>query len=427
MKLSGKTRSLFPLILLFWAILACGRSGSLGDLPNNPEPTQAGSTETPLPEQPTETEVSAPTSLPPASFPDPVGYEWNRTADGFQRPLFLTHAGDGSGRLFVVEMPGYPLDTSASGRVKLLEDADGDGRFERSTVYASDLVLPTGVMRHRQGVLVTAAPDVLYLADEDGDGRAERRERVLTGFAFSNPQHTVNTPLYGLDNWIHLAHEGPAGAVIYPELFGDRGSPIRFPDRPGSPEVAVGRRAVRFRPETLEIEAKSGHSQFGHAFDEWGRYLTLDNSNHARHEVIAARYLKRNPELPVASAMQNVSDHGSNAKVYAITRNPRFELLTEPGEFTSACGMTLDTGGLFSTSDAQSGFVAEPVQNLVHRDLWSERGSTFVARRALEEREFLASTDSWFRPVFLAIGPDAALYVGSWSEWGGRADTPIEP
>ncbi len=318
---------------------------------------------------------------------------------------------DEDGRMFVVEMPGYPLDTGPTGRIRLLEDRDGDGRFERSSVFADGLVLPTGVMRYRQGVLVTAAPDVWYLEDADGDGKAEKREKVLTGFAFSNPQHTVNSPVFGLDNWIHLAHEGPAGAVIYPELFGDRGGPLRFPDKAGSPELAVGRHAVRFRPDTLEIEARSGRSQFGHAFDEWGHYLTLDNSNHARHEVIAARYLKRNPALAAGGAMQNVSDHGSNAKVYAITRNPRFELLTEPGEFTSACGMAFDTGGLFSRPGARSGFVAEPAQNLVHRDLWSERGSTFVARRAQEEREFLASTDSWFRPVYLTIGPDASLYL----------------
>ena len=116
---------------------------------------------------------------------------------------------DESGRIFVVEMPGYPLDTRPTGRIRLLEDRDGDGRPERSTVFADGLVLPTGVMRWKKGVLVTAAPDVWYLEDADGDGRAERREKVLTGFAFSNPQHTVNSPVYGLDNWIYLAHEGP--------------------------------------------------------------------------------------------------------------------------------------------------------------------------------------------------------------------------
>jgi putative membrane-bound dehydrogenase-like protein len=318
---------------------------------------------------------------------------------------------DEDGRLFVAEMPGYPLDTRPTGRIRLLEDTNGDGRPDKSTVFADDLVLPTGVMRFRQGVLVTAAPDVLYLADENGDGRAERRERILTGFAFSNPQHTVNSPVFGLDNWIHLAHEGPAGAVIYKELFGDSGSALRFVDEPKASSLPPGRYAVRFRLDPPELEAHSGSSQFGHAFDEWGHYFTLDNSNHLRHEVVAAAYLKRNPELPIASAMQNVSDHGSNAKVFAITRSPRFELLTEPGEFTSACGLHVYLGGAFPSALGHSAFVAEPAQNLLHRDVLAEAGSTFVARRAKEAAEFLASTDPWFRPVNVTTGPDGALYV----------------
>jgi len=318
---------------------------------------------------------------------------------------------DEDGRIIVVEMPGYPLDTRPTGRIRLLEDRDGDGKPERSTVFADGLVLPTGVMRFKRGVLVTAAPDVWYLEDADGDGKAERCLKVLTGFAFSNPQHTVNSPVFGLDNWIYLAHEGPAEAVIYPELFGDPGQAIRFPGNPDAQAVEVGRHTVRFRPDSFEIEARSGSSQFGHAFDEWGRYFTLDNSNHLRHEVIAARYLKRNPDLPVGNAMQNISDHGSNAKVFAITKRPRFELLTEPGKFTSACSPTLELGGAFPASLGRTSFVAEPAQNLVHRDVWADVGSTFTARRAQEGMEFLASTDSWFRPVNMTVGPDGALYV----------------
>ena len=105
---------------------------------------------------------------------------------------------DERGRIFVVEMPGYPLDTRPTGRVKLLEDRDHDGRYETVTVFADNLVLPTGVMRWKRGILVTAAPDVWYFEDTDGDGRADVRKVVLTGFAFTNPQHTVNGPLYGL-------------------------------------------------------------------------------------------------------------------------------------------------------------------------------------------------------------------------------------
>ena len=255
---------------------------------------------------------------------------------------------DERGRWFVVEMPGYPLDRRPTGRVKLLEDLNGDGRPDRSRIFADNLILPSGVMRWRRGVIVTAVPDVLYLEDADDDGRAERREVLLTGFAVTNPQHGVNTPLYGLDNWIYLASEGAAGAVIYKDLFGDRGHPLTMPLFPDRAPLVPGERSVRFRPDTGELEALAGQSQYGQAFDQWGRYFGSNNSNHIRMEVLAARYLARNPDLPLSSALDDISDHGTAAKVFPITERPTFELLTESGEFTSACSVTPYTGGGFS-------------------------------------------------------------------------------
>ena len=79
---------------------------------------------------------------------------------------------DEDGRIYVVEMHGYPLDIGPSGKVKLLRDTDGDGHPDLTTVFADGLVMPTGVMRWKKGVLVTAAPDILYFEDSDGDGRA---------------------------------------------------------------------------------------------------------------------------------------------------------------------------------------------------------------------------------------------------------------
>jgi len=317
---------------------------------------------------------------------------------------------DEDGRIYVVEMHGYPLDIGPSGKVKLLRDTDGDGRPDLTTVFADGLVMPTGVMRWKKGVLVTAAPDILYFEDSNGDGRADIKKVVLTGFPFSNPQHTVNGPVYGLDNWIYLAFEGPSRGILFPQ-FSDPGQALRFLDRPDVASVEVGRRAVRFRPDSFAVEQRSGETQFGHAFDAWGHYFTLNNSNHARHEVIAARYLNRNPDLLVPTAMQNISDHGSNARVYPINRNLRVEMLTEFGEFTSACGMTQYWGGAFPPEFNGVSFVNEPVHNLVHRDVLRDSGSTFIASRARDGVEFLASTDPWFRPVNLTVGPDGALYL----------------
>src|SRR6478672_9654567 len=79
---------------------------------------------------------------------------------------------DENGRFYVVENPGYPLNVEGKvGRVILFEDTNGDGRPDRRTVFAEHLTLPTGIMRWKKGVVVTDAPDVLYLEDSNGDGK----------------------------------------------------------------------------------------------------------------------------------------------------------------------------------------------------------------------------------------------------------------
>ena len=321
---------------------------------------------------------------------------------------------DEDGRLYVVEDPGYPLNVEGKvGRIILFEDTDGDGKPDRRTVFADKLTMPTGIMRWKRGVLVTDAPDLLYLEDTDGDGKADVRRVVLTGFAFTNPQHTVNNPVYGLDNWIYLAHEGPATAIIFPDKFGDRGGDIRFPDHPDGPSLKPARRMVRFRPDTHELEYLSTSSQFGHSFDAWGHHFTVSNEDHIREEVVPAAYLGRNPDLPVAAAMERISDHRPAADVYPITRNARVEMLSGVGSFTSACAITVYLGGAFPSMGLFS-LTAEPAQNLVHRDLLAPNGVRYIARRAREGVEFLASTDAWFRPVNFYIGPEGAIYLADY-------------
>src|SRR5215218_7819349 len=127
-----------------------------------------------------------------------------RTLDGFRMDLLAAEplvtdpvalAYDEDGRAYVCEMNDYPYTDPATheawkenttdapiGRVRLLVDEDGDGDFDRSTVFAEGLSWPTGVACYKGGVFVAATPDVWYLKDTDGDGKADLRRKVFTGF-----------------------------------------------------------------------------------------------------------------------------------------------------------------------------------------------------------------------------------------------------
>lgn len=322
---------------------------------------------------------------------------------------------DEYGRLYVVEMHGYPLNKSGAGQIKMITDSNGDGQMDKSIVFADGFTMPFGIMRWKKGILVTDAPNVIYLEDTTGDGKADIRKIMLTGFAFSNPQMNVGNPIYGMDNWIYLTSESGGTYQVYKKEFGDLGSDIYYPEKPEAvslPLVAGSGRTVRFRPDGYKLELTSGTTQFGHSFDIWGHHLLGNNSNHIYHEVIAASYLKRNPELLVSNAVQSLTDHGS--EVFPITQNPDRQLLTNVGTFTSACGVTRYSGGNFpSPYNDNVYFVAEPVSNIVHADHLKDDGASFSASRIEGERkkEFLASTDAWFRPVNMYVGPDGALYV----------------
>jgi putative membrane-bound dehydrogenase-like protein len=320
---------------------------------------------------------------------------------------------DEDGNWYVVEMPGYPLDLSKTGKVKKLIDTNADGEPDKSIVFADSLTLPTGIMKWKNGIIVTDAPDVIYFEDTNGDNVADKKEVLITGFSLSNPQHNMNSPKFGLDNWIYIGHSGAINSFAYESVFPDKGSEIRFPNKPDSKKLNQNGNGknVRFKPDSYELESLSGETQFGHTTDPWGHRFYTDNANHLFHEVIDARYSTLNPNLAIADAMEKIPDHGNAAEVFPITENPNHQLLTDVGIITSSCGITWYDGGDFGSEFNNISFITEPVHNLVHADIIVQNGATFLGKRLLEKKEFLASKDPWFRPVNFYVGPDGALYI----------------
>jgi putative membrane-bound dehydrogenase-like protein len=309
------------------------------------------------------------------------------------------------GKLWVVEMRDYPmgLDNKGQpgGRIKFLEDLDGDGRYDKATLFLDGVPYPSGVMPWRKGVLVSAAPDIFYAEDSDGDGKADVRKVLFTGFTEGNQQHRINGFDPGRDGWIYCAN-------------GDSGGKIKSLLKPELSAVSISGRDFRFRPDTGECEAIEGQTQYGRRRDDWGNWFGNANYAWLWHYYISERDLARNPHLAVKSARQPLADYPEATRLYPVSRTrQRFNDKHHFNHVTSACSPTPYRDELFGPDFATSVFISDPVHNLVHREVLETDGVSFRSHRAAGETnsEFLASSDNWFRPTMLKTGPDGALYV----------------
>ena len=307
------------------------------------------------------------------------------------------------GKVWVVEMADYPLGTDGKGkiggRVRCLIDSDGDGRCDRSTLFAEELRFPTGVIAWKNGVLVSAAPEIIYLADSNGDGQADVREVLYRGFTEGNQQHRVNGFARGLDGWLYLAN-GDSGGTITSVKTGES------VDLPG--------RDLRIQPANGKLEACSGQAQFGRNRDDWGNWFGCNNSRPLWHYVLEDRYLKRNPHFAAAAVTQEVPIVPGNAPVFPTSHTLlRFNDFHTANRFTSACASNFIRDDLWGDTYLGNSLVCEPVHNLVHREVLKPQGASFRSERAIDEQqsEFLSSTDAWFRPTMAKTGPDGAIWI----------------
>ncbi|HXJ59143.1 MAG TPA: PVC-type heme-binding CxxCH protein [Verrucomicrobiae bacterium] len=354
---------------------------------------------------------------------------------------------DENGRLYVVEMRDYSeRRPERLGRIRLLQDNDGDGRFEHSSVFAQDLPWPTAVACWDGGVFVGATPDILYLKDTTGDGIADVRETVFTGFASDyapfetnrlNVQALLNSFNWSLENRIHGATSFSGGNVHLVD------SPFvrAWLQRGGlSPEAArqalaaswsLRGRDFSFDPRTLELRPESGGGQHGMSFDNRGRKFVCSNSSHLQTLLYEDRYAARNSFFPMLAALDSVAVDGGAAPVFRISPDEPWRVIRTrwrvsglvpgpvegggrpSGYFTGATGVTIYRGNAFPEDMVGDVFVADCGSNLIHHKKVQPAGLTVRGERPADETnvEFVASSDNWFRPVQFANAPDGTLYV----------------
>jgi putative membrane-bound dehydrogenase-like protein len=356
---------------------------------------------------------------------------------------------DAKGRIFVCEIHGYNLEgyldalkqnktgvldkavrriaanpeavkqaeENQYGTVKLLEDTDGDGRIDRASLWADRLPPCYGVVAARDGVIVLCAPDILYLADRDGDGKAEIREKLFSGFGLYDLWSRINNPRVGLDNWIYVANGIESGGTI-------RGPRLRD-------SLRLDSVSFRLKSDGTALEPCTGSSGgYGLALDDWNDRFLVSNQQHVLCVApVEHRYLKRNPYYAAPNPVVNVSTYGTPARVYPTSQPDPWRLArskdpawvrfygeaetTANGFFTAASGQCIYRGDLFPPEYRGNHFSVDNAQNLIHRCVLEPDGVLCQARRpqADEKDEFLTSTEQWFRPVHLMVGPDGGLYV----------------
>jgi len=263
---------------------------------------------------------------------------------------------------------------------------------------AEHLPFSQGILAARGGLLVTASPDLLLLTDTDGDGTFETHARIATGFRVGNPQLRAACPTIGPDNAVWISG-------------GLSGGSVRWASDPDDTGVSIDRRDVRLDLARGTIRAVTGFGQFGNAFDSRGHRFTASNRNPLMVSLLPPEALVRNALVDLGPGYTDAAPSGADSRVAAVAAT-NATAISHTGTHTSACGLTIFRGDLLGPEADGDAFTCEPVSHAVVRRRPMARGAGFWSSHPEPEgSEFVASAETWFRPVFTATAPDGSLWI----------------
>ncbi len=323
----------------------------------------------------------------PIPDPDPeVERESFIVADGFEVNLYaadpMIHKPiqmnfDARGRLWIASSEVYPQikpGQEANDKILIVEDSDGDGRGEKTSVFADGLLIPTGVEPGDGGVYVAASTELLHLKDTDGDGRADQRRVVLSGFGTEDTHHILHTLRWGHDGLLYFNQS----IYIHSHV-----------ETPWGVRRLGGGGIWRFRPSTMELDVfiRGLVNPWGHHMDEFGQSFATDG---AGGEGI-------NYCLPGA---------------YYTTAPDAVRLLPglNPGS-PKDCGLEIVSGRHLPEAWRGNLITCDFRGNRVCRYTASEDFAGYSAR---EGAELIKTRHMAFRPIDVKMGPDGAIYIADW-------------
>ncbi len=289
-------------------------------------------------------------------------------------------------------------------RISYLEDTNGDGVMDRKTVFADGLELPTSLVFYKDGVIVSQAPDTLWIRDTDGDGKADRTEILFTGWGTFDTHAVTSNLRWGPDGWIY-------GSVGY-----SSGEPKSLDGSRKFGRISAG--LYRFRPDGTALEQVAAGS-----CNTWGCEIAPDGEiffstatcgEPILHVVLPEKIVSR-AGVPGVRAAKPIIEENKVFPPRRETRQPYVQI-DWVGAWTAASGSTIYDGGAWPAKwrgPAWSFFLHEPTVWLSHHEFLDPAGVTYQGRReeTRKDTHFFTSTDYWFKPIHSRVGPDGALYV----------------
>lgn len=330
---------------------------------------------------------------------------------------------DEKGRLWVAETPEYPnglrkqnvpiwmdsgslkpgdFDRDPLDRISILSDRNGDGVMDTKKVFADKLELVNSFVFHKNGVIAASAPDIWLLEDTDGDEVADKRTKLYTNLGIRDTHAVINNLHRGADGWVYATH-GYSGS---PDVTSGDGTKHFGPINSG---------VVRFKPDGSAFEQYASRGG-----NTWGMDTTMDGEvfytqpttgNPLVHVVLPEPILAKG-KLPGISGTNGILP-GERAFPAMEWEQQAYVQIDQVGRYTAGSGCVIYEGGAWPSKWDHSYFTTEPTLNMVGHFNVDKDGVSFKATKegGREETEFIRSTNLWFRPIDVKVGPDGAMYI----------------